>query len=244
MGRTYPLLDHDPREVPSLKSPTSIRQPFLGEKSAAEDARLPVERLKSQGKRLEAAVRELDPDEELLAQCRAGSKRAFNLLVLRHKDRLYTLALLLLRDRSEAEEVALEAFVRAYERLGELREGMRFSSWLSCLCYDLHLTRQSKERDAPHDRREPGAEALPKVFSDSVSRFLGQMVRKPQSVLPQVLRCLDAEIHEVVALSYVGQLSYEQMAHLLDLPVDTVRSRFHRGREELKELLRPYFMEE
>ena len=205
---------------------------------------LRAERSKSNDKRSETAVQDLDPDWGLVAKCRAGHRRAFNPLVFRHKDRLYTLAFYLLRDRNEAEDVAQETFVRAYERLGEFRGDVKFSSWLSCLCYDLCLTRMGKEKQDPHDLHDPGEEALPNVFTDSVARFLGRMMRKPQVLLPQALAQLDAEIHDVVVLSYVGQLSYEEIASLLALPVGAVRSRFHRGREELTEFLRPYLTEE
>lgn len=241
MGRVYPLLDHDPRDVPSFKSPIATRRFILSEKLAAEKTMLPAERSNSKDKRLEISLQALDPDGELITKCRAGYRRAFKLLVLRHKDRLYTLALHLLRDRNEAENVAQETFVRAYERLEEFRGDMKVSSWLSCLCYDLCLTCVGKEKHDPHD---PGEGAWQKVFTNSVARFLGRMMKKPQVLLPPALAQLDAEIHEVVVLSYVGQLSYEEIASLLALPVDTVKSRFHHGREELKELLRPYLTEE
>lgn len=245
MGRVYPLLDHDPQEVPSLKSPTPTRRLILSERLDAEETLLPAERSKSNDKRSETAVQELDSDWELVTKCRAGHRQAFNLLVLRHKDRLYTLALHLLRDCNEAEDVAQETFVRAYERLGEFRGDAKFSSWLSCLCYDLCLTRLGKEKRDPHDPHDSGEETLPEILVDAVVRFPGQMIaRKPQVLLPQALAHLDAEIHEVAVLSYVGQLSYEEIASLLALPVGAVRSRFHRGREELMEFLRPYLTEE
>jgi RNA polymerase sigma-70 factor (ECF subfamily) len=182
---------------------------------------------------------ERDPDHEALAECRAGNKQAFDELVLRHKNRLYTVAVQLLGDNGEAEDVTQDTFLKAYENLVEFRGDAQFSSWLYRICYNLCLNRLTRKRV---DRQEGVfLEALP----DGEERFLDQLIVKEQHDL---VRCaisqLAVEFREVVILYYTGQLSYEEIASLLELPVGTVRSRLHRGREQLKDLLRPYLQED
>ena len=80
-------------------------------------------------------------DETLVAQSCAGSREAFEQLVLRHKDRVYTLACRVLGDHGEAEDVAQETFLRAYGRLADFRGEARFSTWLYRICHNLCINR-------------------------------------------------------------------------------------------------------
>jgi len=182
---------------------------------------------------------ERDPDHAVLAECSTGNTQAFNELVLRHKDRLYTVAVQLLGDSSEAEDVTQEAFLRAYEKLTEFRGDARFSTWLYRICYNLclnHLTRKKI------DRQEG---LFPETLPDGEEQFLDHaIVKEQQDVVRRAISQLTVEFRDVVILYYTGQLSYEEIASLLELPVGTVRSRLHRGREQLKDLLRPYFQED
>jgi RNA polymerase sigma-70 factor (ECF subfamily) len=179
-----------------------------------------------------------DPDYKALIECGAGNKQAFNELVLRHKDRLYTVAVQLLNDSSEAEDVTQETFLKAYEKLAEFRGDAQFSTWLYRICYNLCLNRLTKERI---DRQE---DVAPETLPDKNNGFLDQMIVKEQEdLVKRAISQLATEFREVVILYYTGQLPYEEIARLLELPVGTVRSRLHRSREHLKDLLRPYLQE-
>jgi RNA polymerase sigma-70 factor (ECF subfamily) len=181
---------------------------------------------------------ERDPDRKALTECGAGNKQAFNELVLRHKDRLYTVAVQLLNDSSEAEDVTQETFLKAYEKLAEFRGDAQFSTWLYRICYNLCLNRLTKEKI---DRQE---DVAPEALPDKNKGFLDQMIVKEQEdLVRRAISQLAEEFREVVILYYTGQLPYEEIARLLELPVGTVRSRLHRSREHLKDLLRPYLQE-
>ncbi|MGE0684632.1 MAG: RNA polymerase sigma factor [Candidatus Binatia bacterium] len=182
---------------------------------------------------------ERDPDHDTLAECRAGNKQAFNELILRHKDRLYTVAVHLLGDSGEAEDVTQDTFLKAYEKLAEFRGDARFSTWLYRICYNLCLNHLTRKRV---DRQEG---VFPETLPDGKERFFDQMlVKEQQDLVSHAIAQLPVEFREVVLLYYTGQLSYEEIASLLELPVGTVRSRLHRGREQLKDLLRPYLQED
>lgn len=92
------------------------------------------------------------------------------------------------------------------------------------------------------DRQE---EVFPDALPDGKERFLDQMlIKEQQELVRRAISHFAMEFREVVILYYTGQLAYEEIARLLELPVGTVRSRLHRGREQLKDLLRPYLQED
>jgi RNA polymerase sigma-70 factor, ECF subfamily len=180
-----------------------------------------------------------DPDHALVAACRVGNRQAFNDLVRRHKDHVCTIAVRLLGDHSEAEDIAQETFFRAYEGIARFRGDAKFSSWLYRICYNLCLNHAERKKHTPGD------DPLPEMLVDPAARLPEQLIAKERQELVQwALSCLTPEFREVVVLYHTGQLSYEEIATLQRLPIGTVRSRLHRGREELKELLRPYLQEE
>jgi RNA polymerase sigma-70 factor (ECF subfamily) len=215
---------------PLRGSPGAIRQPVLDKESVSEE--------NGWDKRQAAPGSVADADRELVTQSYAGSKEAFEQLVLRHKDRLYTLAYHMLGDRGEAEDVTQETFLRAYERLEEFRGDARFSTWLYRICHNLCVNRfQRKERNSNHGS---APEAVPSSTVGSCDQLL---VKERQQLMNWALSRLKAEFREAVLLYHTEHLSYEEIAEVLGSPVGTVRSRIHRGREELKAMLRPYFAE-
>jgi RNA polymerase sigma-70 factor (ECF subfamily) len=179
-----------------------------------------------------------ESNQAFISQFCAGSKEAFEQLVLRHKDRVYTLACRLLGDHGEAEDVAQETFLRAYERLADFRGDARFSTWLYRICYNLCVNRfQRKKRDPGNDSTPDG---VPHSTSESCDQLL---VKEQQHLLNWALSRLNAELREVVLLYHTDHLSYEEIASVLGYPIGTVRSRLHRARGELKRILHPYFAE-
>jgi RNA polymerase sigma-70 factor (ECF subfamily) len=199
----------------------------------------PVQSKKNIGDGSVATWLERDPDHELVTACRNGNRQGFHELVLRHKDRLYTLAVRLLGDHGEAEDITQDTFLRVYERIGEFRGEARFTTWLYRICYNLCLNRLQRKRN---DSRE---ETLLEELPDLEERVPDQLITKErQEVVKRALSRLTPEFREVIALYYTGQLSYDEVAMLLELPIGTVRSRLHRGRAELKDILRPYLQEE
>ncbi|MGE0821236.1 MAG: RNA polymerase sigma factor [Candidatus Binatia bacterium] len=180
-----------------------------------------------------------DLDYEAIVECCAGRKQAFTDVVLRHKDRLYTVALQLLGDSGDAEDVTQDTFLRAYEKLAEFRGHSQFSTWLYRICHNLCMNRLAKKKTAQQDR------FVPETVPFQTEHLLDQLIIKERQVLVnRAIAQLPMEFREVLILYHTGQLSYEETAHLLELPVGTVRSRLHRGREQLKELLRPYLQED
>jgi RNA polymerase sigma-70 factor (ECF subfamily) len=191
---------------------------------------------------------------------RAGSRQvaerppeqSFERLVQRYEDRVYSLALRLLGNPDRALDVTQETFVRALQGLQSFRRESSFSTWLCRitinLCYserrrdgrrrlkslgdvlDREASQETRSRAVLHDdrAREP--------FEASQSRELSALVQR-------AIAALDDDLRFVVVLRDLEQLSYEEVATALAIPVGTVRSRLHRARERLRCRLRPWLEE-
>lgn len=185
-----------------------------------------------------------DSDHALIAACCAGNKQAFNGLILRHQDSVSTLATRLLGDHAEAEDITQETFLRAYEKIAEFRGEAKFSTWLYRICHNLCLNCLQKKKNDPTNDAEDGT--LPEELPDPRGGFPDHVVmkREQQKLVQRALSHMARDFREVLVLHHTIYLSYGEIAELLRLPIGTVRSRLHRGREELKERLRPHLREE
>lgn len=184
-----------------------------------------------------------DDDRALLAECCAGDTQAFNGLVLRHQNSVSTLATRLLGNHREAEDVTQDTFLRAYERIEDFRGEAKFSTWLYRICHNLCVNHLKRTKNDPAN--DTGDKTLPEELAAPRSRSPDQMLmrKEQQHLVKQAFSHMTQEFREVLVLHHTTHLSYEEIAELLGLPVGTVQSRLHRGREEIKEHLRPYLQD-
>jgi RNA polymerase sigma-70 factor (ECF subfamily) len=184
-------------------------------------------------------------DQKLLERCRAGDESAFDDLVLRHQQRAVNVAFQLLRDHEDATEVAQDAFVRIYRSLNGFRGECEFTTWLHQIVVNLARNkhrwwkRRGKHASVSLDRpletangemplqavaneEAPDAQAVKAEFVELLSRRMDE--------LPQKFR-------EVLVLRNVEDLSYEQIAAVLNCSVGTVKSRLARARDQLRKAM-------
>jgi RNA polymerase sigma-70 factor (ECF subfamily) len=175
---------------------------------------------------------------EFLSRLRAGDRRAFEELVRAQQHRVYGLALRMLGNAAEAQDVAQEVFLRAHRGLAAFRGDARLSTWLYAIASRLCLSRLggSERRLTRH-----GEETLARL----VDAGPGPDQALEQGELEEALHRAIAELPEerriVVVLRDVEGLAYEAIAEVLELPVGTIRSRLHRARLDLKEKLERFF---
>lgn len=173
----------------------------------------------------------------------SGKEEGFNRLVLRHKDRVYGLCLrLLARDAHEAEDAAQETFVKVYHALRDFRMESKFSSWLYRIAVNTCKNRMvSRSYRESRNRRDPetmdadmarSAPAPDRLLEDKDKR---ERIESAIARLPEDQRVL-------VVLRDVEGRSYEEIAEATGLNSGTVKSRLNRGRGQLKEWLRGYFL--
>ncbi len=175
---------------------------------------------------------------EFVDRLRAGDGRAFEELVRTQQHRVYGLALRMLGDAAEAQDVAQEAFLRAHRGLAEFRGDARPSTWLYAIASRLCLNRlaRSERRLARH-----GEETLARLPDARPGPDQALEREELEEALHRAIAELPDERRIVVVLRDVEGLAYEEIAEILELPVGTVRSRLHRARFDLKEKLERFF---
>jgi RNA polymerase sigma-70 factor (ECF subfamily) len=169
-----------------------------------------------------------------LDRLRAGDAPAFEELVMTYQHRVFGVALRMLGNRAEAEEVAQEAFVRAHRALGDFRGDAKLSTWLYAITSRLCLNRlaSGERRLTSH-----GEESLLRL-SDAGPRPDAALERRElETALGRAIAELPEDRRIVVVLRDIEGLSYEEIAQVLELELGTVRSRLHRARADLKEKL-------
>ena len=174
-----------------------------------------------------AAESPADPDQELVARARGGDQDAFRALLERHRDRVFALALRIVRSAPDAEEVAQDAFVRAWLALPRFRGEARFSTWLHRITARRALDRAGTLK--LRRGREAGLEAAgdPGAPADT-----GRDPRVRR--LEALIETLPPAQRAAVALYYLEDRSVGQVARALDLPENTVKTHLSRARAALR----------
>ncbi len=172
----------------------------------------------------------------LVGRARQGDLSAFEEIVRRHRRRVYGVALRIVRCHETAEDVAQEAFVRAWRGLERFELGRPFAPWVCRIAANLALNHvrspRAREQALPedHDQRAAGdGGPLESVLDAEVKR-----------VLDGALATLPAEQRAVLVLRVFEELSYDEIAQALRLSPGTVMSRLFRARERLARALAPY----
>lgn len=157
-----------------------------------------------------------------VARCRAGDKDAMGMIVEKHRYRLVRAATNLLRDRHEAEDISQDAFIKAFRELGKLRDDRAFSGYLYRICVRLCMDRLRARRPEVAEFDAPQASA-------------GREVEN-RVVVERLLNQLPYDLKTTLILREMEQLSYEEVAEVMSIPVGTVRSRLHTARERFRKL--------
>lgn len=160
-----------------------------------------------------------------IARARTGDEAAYRWLLAQYRTRVVRLAAHVLRQGGEAEDVAQEAFVRAFQRLPEFRGSGPFSSWLFSITVRLCLDRRRSargQREVP-DACAPSASA-PHTSPDS------------RLLIETLLDKLTPPMRAALVLREIEGLDYGEIAQTLQIPVGTVRSRLHVARAQFRDL--------
>jgi RNA polymerase sigma-70 factor (ECF subfamily) len=171
-----------------------------------------------------------DPDDPLVARARDGDREAFRALVDRHRDRAYGLALRTLRSEPDAEEVAQDAFVRAWRALPGFRGDARFGTWLYAIVMRCAIDRAQtlrRRRSREQELEAAGEPADPGERPDERAALARRMER--------MLDELSVAQRAVVTLFYYEERSVDEVARTLAMPTGTVKTHLSRARATLRE---------
>ena len=173
-----------------------------------------------------------DPDRDLVDRARRGDQQAIAALVGRYQSRVIGLAWALVGNRSDAEDVAQEAFLRAFRGLGSFRGASRFRTWLFQIAVNAARTYRQTRARRP-ETSVGGTMDLDDTPDDG--RFETRVVHRDE--IRRAMAALPSELREAVVLRDVNGLDYREIAELLDVPIGTVESRIFRGRTRLRRML-------
>jgi RNA polymerase sigma-70 factor (ECF subfamily) len=178
-------------------------------------------------------------DEMLVKQFLRGDATAYAELVTRYTAPIYNLAFRLTDDSAEAENIAQETFLRAYIALPRSRTDLAFKPWLFQIAVNLCRDLARKKHPAAFSELESEAEPAPEESVEDESPLpLDQIEeRELQQALVRAVTALPEIYRAVVTLRYTEELSYEDMAAVLKLPVNTVRTHLFRAKSLLRKSL-------
>jgi RNA polymerase sigma-70 factor (ECF subfamily) len=179
-----------------------------------------------------------DPIEgDLLAQARRGNAFAFEQIVRRYQQQVYRLALRIVRRHAVADDVAQEAFVRAYRSLHRFDTSRPFGPWIRRIAANLAVSHLR----SPRAREEELSESI-QAPADAGSDPLGGVIaREAREALGRALSRLPAEQRVVFVLRAMEELTYAEIADALGISEGTVMSRLFRAREKLRVALASHF---
>lgn len=183
-------------------------------------------------------------DSELVKRFKAGEEKAFNEIVLNYQDRLFNIAYRMLGNFEETKDVVQDTFVKAYSHLKTFKEESSVYTWLCSIALNSaknRLRTLNKEKEVHYSLDEPDiyqdGEKAREITDPSFSALEVLENEERDNIVQKALNKLGSEFKTMIILHDVQGLSYEAIAKICKCPVGTVRSRLHRGRLILKELL-------
>ena len=186
-------------------------------------------------------------DKQLVERVQRGDKRAFDLLVLKYQHKIMSLISRYVKDSDEIQDVAQEAFIKAYRALPGFRGDAAFYTWLYRIAINT-----AKNHLVSRSRRPPGSDV---DLEDAQYMDAGDALRDretPEStlfgeelraVVNGALEALPEDLRAAVTLREFDGLSYEEIAEVMECPVGTVRSRIFRARESIDKSVKEHMEE-
>ena len=191
----------------------------------------------------------LDPDVRLMLEVRDGSAAAFEELVLRYQGRLLTVLRHLVGSREQAEDLTQEVFLRVYRARESYEPGAKFCTWLYAIANNVGanaLRSRSRRHEVTLQARDSGptsAWPLDKMLQASSGQMPARQLDKAEmrEIVQMALESLGQRQRMAVLLSKFEGMSYAEIAAVMELSPQAVKSLLSRARENLREVLQPYF---
>lgn len=186
------------------------------------------------------ATNELEQERIWIEAAKQGDPRAFNRLVLKWEQRVFNTALRMLHNRDDAAETTQEVFLAAYRNIGRFKQEARFSTWLYRIAINRSISRLRKrptaDQSLPESGENPGIEA--RIAIDG-SQEQALYHAEKQQLIRRSLSALGEDQRAVVELKFFQEMTFEEIAAVVDAPVSTVKSRFYTALDILKGRLSP-----
>ena len=170
-----------------------------------------------------------------------GDQDAFTDIVSLYQHRLYQVCYRMIGNKQEAEDIAQEAFVRAYTNLHTFDQKRKFSTWLYRIATNLCIDRiRKKKPDFYLDAQVTGTDGLDMYSQIASSETLPEDQVEQMELQDRIqyeISRLPDKYRSVIVLKYIEELSLQEISDILEMPLGTVKTRIHRGREALRKQL-------
>lgn len=180
----------------------------------------------------------LSEDKNTIASVIAGNSAAYGKLVEKYQRRLLGLMVHACGDRELAEDIAQEAFARAYQKLSTYSGEAQFYTWLARVAMNL-LASSTRRKRIENQRRRESMDVVGDSLGGGAEPHEQIATSELQTAVRDAIAQLDNDRRQVLLLRDFDSMDYEAIAETLEIPIGTVRSRLHRARCELKEILFP-----
>jgi RNA polymerase sigma-70 factor (ECF subfamily) len=187
-----------------------------------------------------------DPDAALMLRVKGGDMQAFEALVEKYKRPLINVLYRMIRDLDEAEDLAQNVFIRVYQSADRYQASAKFSTWIFTIARHLCLNEIRRRGRHPADSLESSqqenddqpARQFPdnRSFSPPQAFLHGELEQKIKEAIAE----LPEKQRLAIAMCQEDELSYEEIAEVLECSLSATKSLIHRGRETLKQKLKPY----
>lgn len=183
-------------------------------------------------------------DLQLIERCKRGEQTAYTRLLRKYQSAVYNLCRKMVRNPDEARDLTQEAFVKTFSSLDRYNPVYAFSSWLykitANLCID-HLRKQHMKLCSIDEPLESEEGSIPRQIEDP-GRKPDEITEHSelQHAIQDAIGKLPPHYRVILVMRHQEQLSYEEIASALDIPLGTVKARIHRARESLKAFLLAY----
>jgi RNA polymerase sigma-70 factor (ECF subfamily) len=184
-----------------------------------------------------------DNDQQLVRRVQKGDKTAFDLLVLKYQHRVLKLVSRFVNDAAEAQDVAQDAFLKAYRALPSFRGDSAFYTWLYRIAINTAknalVSNRRRPIDFDLDLQDPDQYDRHAKLKDVDTPEGVLLTEEIRAVVERAMEQLPEDLRTAIVLREIEGLSYEEIAEAMDCPVGTVRSRIFRAREAIDKRLQP-----
>ena len=181
-------------------------------------------------------------DYALVQQAMAGDEKAYAKLLERYKDAIYFMLLKMVNDKTDAEDLTIEAFGKAFKKIHQYTPNFAFSTWLfkiaSNNCIDFLRKKRAKFVSIDEDNFRDEGKSLIQIKATTLDPEEALIRQQKNKIMRSVVKKLKPRYRDLIELRFFKEYSYDEIAKELDLPIGTVKAQLFRAKELLFNIIK------